>query len=319
MRVIPLISLMVVAAAPAAHAEDDWQLLRNVAAAGRQQALNGTYLHQMNGTLETFHIVREGQGDAMREKRTSLDGPSREIVRKGNELACFAPDKKALNAAKISAMRLFPALLPEDMSEINQSYSLKHVGSDRVAQRDCNLLELRPKDRQRYSLRMCVEPLTSLPLKMVTLSPKGEAVEQFTFTDIDLTGPKDKRAYRPKFAQKFLLRSGGASMPPAGAQVDNDVSGLPNGFHLLRSVQRSLPGQAGKSVRHMVYSDGLVMLSLFVETQPEGARLERSSNLHGAINMATGPQGSYQLTAVGDMPEPAMMGLLKGLKVSLKP
>ena len=58
MRVIPLISLMVVAAAPAAHAEDDWQLLRNVAAAGRQQALNGTYLHQMNGTLETFHIVR---------------------------------------------------------------------------------------------------------------------------------------------------------------------------------------------------------------------------------------------------------------------
>ncbi|UGA40820.1 MucB/RseB C-terminal domain-containing protein [Chromobacterium haemolyticum] len=108
-------------------------------------------------------------------------------------------------------------------------------------------------------------------------------------------------------------------MPQAGAQVDNDVSGLPNGFHLLRSVQRSLPGQAGKSVRHMVYSDGLVMLSLFVETQPEGARLERSSNLHGAINMATGPQGSYQLTAVGDMPEPAMMGLLKGLKVSLKP
>ena len=77
MRVIPLISLMVVAAAPAAHAEDDWQLLRNVAVAGRQQALNGTYLHQMNGTLETFHIAREGQGDATREKRTSLDGPSR--------------------------------------------------------------------------------------------------------------------------------------------------------------------------------------------------------------------------------------------------
>ena len=67
-------------------------------------------------------------------------------------------------------MRLFPALLPEDMSEINQSYSLKHVGSDRVAQRDCNLLELRPKDD---TLRMCVEPLTSLPLKMVTLSPRA--------------------------------------------------------------------------------------------------------------------------------------------------
>ncbi|WP_230370907.1 hypothetical protein [Paludibacterium denitrificans] len=30
-------------------------------------------------------------------------------------------------------------------------------------------------------------------------------------------------------------------------------------------MQRNLPGQTDKSVHHLVYSDGLVMMSLFVE------------------------------------------------------
>nr|WP_197686878.1 MucB/RseB C-terminal domain-containing protein [Chromobacterium sp. ASV5] len=305
----------------AAHAEDDWQLLRNAAAAGRQQALNGTYLHQMNGMMETFHIVRSGQGDATREKRTSLDGLSREIVRKGNELTCYAPDKKALMAAKISAMRLFPALMPEDMSDISRSYTIKRAGADRVAQRDCNWLDVRPKDKQRYAMRMCVESLTALPLKVITLSPRGDAVEQFTFTEVALNGPKDKKAYRSRFPQKFLLRS--ATTPPASAPADaaalqGEVSGMPAGFRLLRSVQRSLPGQADKTVRHLVFSDGLVMLSVFVEPVVDGGKVERSGNLHGAINMATGPEGDYQLTAVGDMPEQAMLGMIKNLRINGK-
>jgi sigma-E factor negative regulatory protein RseB len=49
--------------------------------------LSGTYLHQMNASLETYRIVRAGSGDNIQEKRTSLDGPSREIIRKGLELS----------------------------------------------------------------------------------------------------------------------------------------------------------------------------------------------------------------------------------------
>ncbi|AXE32930.1 transcriptional regulator [Chromobacterium phragmitis] len=319
MRVVPLIGVLMLGAACAAHAEDDMQLLRNVGNAGRQQPLDGTYLHQMNGTLETFRIVRQGQGDNVREKRTSLDGPTREVVRKGRELTCFAPDKRALMACKISAMRLFPALLPDDLEDVNRSYVLKRTGYDRVAQRDCQWLDLQPRDATRYTMRMCIDPSTYLPLKVMTLSPRGDAVEQFTFTEVQLSGIKDKRAYVSKLSKRFLLRSGASGGAAEAASQQGELSGLPQGFRVLRSVQRVLPGMGGKPVRHVVLSDGLVMLSVFVEPPPpEHARLERVGNLHGAINMATSYQGDTQLTAVGDMPQTAMMALLKGLRVNGK-
>lgn len=319
MRVVPLIGVLMFGAACAAHAEDDMQLLRKVGNASRQQALDGTYLHQMNGMLETFRLVRQGQGGNVREKRTSLDGPPREVVRNGGELTCYAQDKRALMACKISAMRLFPALLPDDVDDIARSYVLKRTGTDRVAQRDCQWLDLQPRDPQRYTMRMCVEPTTYLPLKMITLSPRGDSVEQFTFTEIELAGVKDKRAYRAKLPQKFLLRSAKA---PTGADPSisqNEITGLPQGFRLLRSAERVLPGTGAKPVRHLVLSDGLVMLSVFVEPPPpENARMERVGNLHGAINMATSYQGDMQLTAVGDMPQTAMMALLKGMHLNAK-
>ncbi len=318
MRLTQLSGVCLMGVAVLAHADDDWLVVKKVAAAARQQPLNGTYLHQMNSSLETFRIVRSGSGDNIQEKRTSLDGPSREIIRKGLELTCYAPDAKSLSAAKVSAMRLFPALLPDDIGNIAQSYSIKRFGKDRVAQRDCNWLELKPKDSKRYMLRMCVEPASFLPLKVITQNAAGEVVEQFTFTEIELQGPKDKGAFRPQYKQNYVLRSASAPAMTLDADAPSEVSGMPSGFKLLRAVQRTLPGQAERTVRHMVFSDGLVMLSLFIEPQADG-RPERAVNLHGAVNMATAEQGDYLVTLVGDLPEPTMLAMIRNLKIALKP
>ncbi|UTH73708.1 MucB/RseB C-terminal domain-containing protein [Chromobacterium sp. IIBBL 290-4] len=316
MRVVPLIGVMMLGAGAAAHAEDDVQLLRNVGNAGLQQQLDGTYLHQMNGMLETFRIVRQGQGDNVREKRTSLDGPSREVVRQGNELTCYASDKRALMACRISAMRLFPAMLPDDVEDISRSYVLKRTGHDRVAQRDCQWLDLQPRDQQRYTLRLCIEPTSYLPLKAITLTPRGDAVEQFTFTNVELVGAKDKKAYKPRLAQKMPIGQGRMMGAGADEAAQSDVTGLPQGFRLLRSAQRVLPGAGNKQVRNMVLSDGLVMLSVFAEPAPsDNAKLERAGNLHGAINMATSYQNDVRLTAVGDLPPTALIALLKGMHI----
>lgn len=318
MRLTQLSGVCLMGVAVLAHADDDWLVVKKVAAAARQQPLNGTYLHQMNSSLETFRIVRSGSGDNIQEKRTSLDGPSREIIRKGQELTCYAPDAKSLSAAKVSAMRLFPALLPEDIGNIAQSYGIKRGGKDRVAQRDCNWFDLKPKDSKRYLLRMCVEPTSFLPLKVITQNAAGDAVEQFTFTEIELQGPKDKSAFRSQYKQNYVLRSASAPAMALDADAPSEVSGMPSGFKLLRAVQRTLPGQAERTVRHMVFSDGLVMLSLFIEPQTEG-RPERAVNLHGAVNMATAAQGDYLVTLVGDLPEPTMMAMIRNLKIALKP
>src|SRR5437879_471096 len=137
-------SLLLGVALAAHAAEDDWQLLRRVGVASHQQPLVGTYFHQTQGTMETFQLVRGGTGPGVTELYQALDGPPREIMRHGNDVTIYAADKAALLAAKFSAMRLFPVVLPEDVSNIQQSYQLKRLDSDRVAQRDCVWLQLKP-------------------------------------------------------------------------------------------------------------------------------------------------------------------------------
>ncbi|MDF0606879.1 MucB/RseB C-terminal domain-containing protein [Neisseriaceae bacterium TC5R-5] len=298
-------------------ASNDWQQLQRIAQTARSQTLTGAYIHQVGSTLETFQLTRTGKGDMLQEKRSSLDGPSREIIRKGGELSCYAPDKKALITAKLSSMRLFPALLPEDMSGINQSYNLQHQGHDRVANRDCDLLELQPKDQQRYSMRLCVDTLTYLPLKIQIFSPSRETVELFAFTKVRLSASKDQKTYQPTLPHKLELRSS-AALANQSTSLNKVISGLPAGFKLIRSVPRKLPGKTHAILHHLVFSDGLVMLSLFIEPALELATQERASNLHGAVNMVTSTQGNYQLTLVADMPGDALLSVIRQLKISNK-
>jgi sigma-E factor negative regulatory protein RseB len=64
-------------------------------------------------------------------------------------------------------------------------------------------------------------------------------------------------------------------------------------------------------------------LSLFIEPvpaeMPSSMRRVQSMNLHGAINMATNSQGDQMLTLVGDMPEPTLASLVRGLRIVSKP
>ncbi|WP_051229381.1 MucB/RseB C-terminal domain-containing protein [Paludibacterium yongneupense] len=310
--------LTVLAATPANG--DDWALLRRVKLAGQQQALSGTYLHQMSGVVESFRIARAGSGDNLVERRESLDGLPREVVRNGDALTSYAPDKHALMAAKVSAMRLFPALSIEDVADLAQSYTLRHLGNDRVAQRDCNWLELHPRDKLRYSVRLCVDPMTAMPLKMVTLGPRNDVVEQFSFAELDLAAPRDKNLLRPHYKMSVQLRGPGPVASPKTPLAPHvEVTGLPAGFHMIRIAWRGLAGANEQPVPQMVFTDGLAMLSLFVEPVPEEGRGERSLNLHGAINLATGIQGNQLLTLVGDMPEQTLSGLVKTLRVVRRP
>ncbi|HJU49859.1 MAG TPA: MucB/RseB C-terminal domain-containing protein [Pseudogulbenkiania sp.] len=319
MRLKHLTAIVCIALPALAHAADDWQTLKKSAQASRNQVLTGTYLHQMSGVVETFHIVRGTGLEGVIELRQSLDGTPREIVRNGNELTGYGPDKKALLAAKVSAMRLFPALLPDDMAGVAESYVLKRLSSDRVAQRECDWFELKAKDKARYGMRLCLDHVSLLPLKIMTLTPAQEPVEQYMFTELDLAAPKDRNQFKPHYPLSLPIRNAGSAVPSSGAGMEGvEVSGLPSGFRLIRAVQRSLPGQAEHPVRHLVYTDGLVMLSLFIEPQAAEPRAERVSMLYGAVAMATANQGGVQLTLVGDLPEASMMSLLKSIRVVQK-
>jgi len=290
------------------------------AQAGRQQPLSGTYLNQMSGALETFQIYRGIVDNQLTERRESLDGLPREILRQGNDITYFAPDARALTAARVSAMRLFPTVLPDNVDNLAASYTLKRLGSDRVARHDCDWYQLKPNDGLRYNQRFCLDSSTGMPLKAVMLLPRSnEVAEQYTFTEVELVAPKDRSAFKPHYKLSYTQRGGaqapaGTVTPPVASPVD--VSGLPTGFKLLRSMERTMP--SGDKARHLMYTDGLVMLSLFVEPQSGDVRPDRATVVQGALSMDSHNVDHLQLTLVGDLPEQSLISVLRSLKVSMK-
>lgn len=315
MRMRNAVAMLWLAAGPA-MAADDWVLLEKAAQAAKQQALVGAYFHQIGSTSESFRLYRAVSGGVLRERRESLDGAPRDIVRSGNDVTCYAPDKDSLAAARVSASKLFPVLLPEDVSVLRAAYTLSRQGQDRVAQKDCQWVQLKPRDNAvRYTQRLCLDKTSQLPLKLVKQEGDGDVAETFSFTELDYTPARPKQlrsGYKLNYAMKMA-----ASQPAAEAEDPGfDVKGLPTGFRLMRSMVRTLPGSADRPVRHMVFSDGLVMLSLFIEPTSSERPAGATHGSQGAISMVSSQAGDYQLTLVGEMPEPGLQAVARALRVN---
>lgn len=302
-----------------AWADADWNLLDRAAQAGRSQVLAGTYTHSVDGDIETFRVYRAKQGQSIRERRVSVDGMARELIRVDNELTCYAPDPKALSLAKVNAIKLFPAILPERSQDLQSTYKLTRGKRDRVAQTDCQWLHLNPKAADmRYSMKVCVEDSTALPLKVVTSDARGGVIEQFSFSDVSLTAPKDRQLLSPNYKNSLAL---GAALATKSDVMtpDYEVKGLPAGFRLLRYAHRALPGSE-RVVSHFVYTDGLAKFSLFVES---GVAAVNASGSHviagpGGIGMVSRQSGNKVLTVVGDLPQAGLNSLIGGVRVSKK-
>lgn len=298
-----------------AYAEDDWSLLRRAAQAGQSQLFSGSYSHQLGGELETFRVYRASEDGQVRERRESLDGLPREIVRHGNELTCYAPDSKSLSAAKLSAVKLFPAVLPEAPGELAVAYTLVRGNMDRVVERDCQWLLLKPREANtRYSQRLCIDPATALPLKTVTLGAKGEVIEQFAFTELVLSAERDKSRLKPRYKQSLPLGRTGST---AVANAPLEVKGMPAGFRLLRYMSRPMPGH-DEAVQHYVYSDGFAKLSLFVETSDAEVPQHPVVVAPNGIGVASRRVGEQLLTVVGDLPEAGLQSVLKNIRLIQK-
>jgi sigma-E factor negative regulatory protein RseB len=109
------------------------------------------------------------------------------------------------------------------------------------------------------------------------------------------------------------VRQGPTSEPAAGALSAYRAAELPPGFHLTVSGAQTLGG-ASVPAAHLVYSDGLATVSVFVEpdaaaqantaatpSAPPEPPLEGLARVGSGFAFSTVVQG-HQVTAVGEVP-----------------
>ena len=298
-----------------AVSQDGLALLKQMASASRRLNYSGTFVYQHSGQNETsriVHFVNPAGGEF--EKLETLDGPAREVIRTNDQVTCYLPDTKTVLIEKRSTRR-FPALLPEQLSGVADNYVVSVTGMDRVAGYDCRVVLLEPKDKLRYGHQFCAEAGSGLPLRSRTLSEKKQLLEAFAFTELKIGGSFSRDQVRSRYAARSKLWKvdhSALAITDVPADTGWSLTRQPTGFKKLTELKRSIAGRAGM-VSHIVYSDGLAAVSVFIEPLPK-ARPVRSLSHQGAVNIYIRPIADHMVTVLGEAPAATVMQIANSLE-----
>jgi sigma-E factor negative regulatory protein RseB len=162
------------------------------------------------------------------------------------------------------------------------------------------MLAIRPHDRFRYGHRIWLDEETSFPLKTEMVGVDGELIEQIKFADISLGDGISKDALSPSMSlENFSWYSEPAHYESVDIDTDWECTDLPSGFRATSTKTEKIPG-AEAPVTHIVYSDGMATVSVFVAEKNDAQIAEKSRV--GASNSYSIQQGDFQITVVGEVP-----------------
>ena len=133
-----------------------------------------------------------------------------------------------------------------------------------------------PKDGMRYGHKLWADTNSGLLLKAQLLNEHNVPIEQFVFTDIEIGVKIERDTMRPTYRPPPPDWETRLSLPGDVVQQDTGwmVKDLPPGFSKIVEGYRTLRGKVGP-VAHLVYSDGLVAVSVFVEPMPQAPQVDR--------------------------------------------
>ena len=87
----------------------------------------------------------------------------------------------------------------------------------------------------------------------------------------------------------------------------------PEGFKLSMHNEKTSPAgsTAGTGfLEHFIYSDGVSMVSIFIEKLAAGTSVQSGPQKIGGVNVYARGAGDYQVTAVGEVPQATVMRMV---------
>jgi len=308
-RLLLLLALVVAADASAQEARS-W--LDKMNRAVEDLNYQGTFVHVLEGTAETLHIIHRNVDGRSGERIVSLDGVGREIIRQDDEVQCILPDRRVVLLEERKDLSPLVSALPSYSAEIEPHYELTLHATARVANRAAQVLEIKPRDEFRYGYMLWLDQETAMPLKSQLINDKGAIVEQILFTEIEIP---DSIAAE---ALAATIDTTGFEMlrPPASSPLAEDIpwraADVPGGFKLSIATQSPIAGSE-TPVEHLVYSDGLATVSVFIEDPNTKAEVREGFSTMGSTNAFSLTLRGRKVTAVGEVPRQTVRTIASSL------
>lgn len=266
---------------------------------------DGTFVYLHNDRLEAMRIIHRMDAGGQRERLVSLTGSAREVLRDDKSVTCIMPDNKSVMVGQSRPRQLFP-VVPRDLDSASPFYTLEDVGDDRMAGYNARVIAITPRDGFRYGYRFWIDKATHMLLKSDLTGVDGEIIEQLMFTRLVIGSDIPADDLQPSLTgdgyawhrQEDIHRaaSGDASGEPGWA-----VGKLPGGFRLTNFQHKRMREERGDA-EHMVFTDGLATVSVYVEQTPADQSGFTGLSSMGAMNAYRVMLEDSQVTVVGEVP-----------------
>jgi sigma-E factor negative regulatory protein RseB len=312
-RLGTLIAVLGAMAATAAYAGDGtadearaW--LERMSKALATRNYDGRFVHLVGGRAENMRIIHSVTGGSVSERLISLDGSGREIVRTEDEVVCYLPDRRTVLVEKRRGGGSLLSAVPTYSDELQNYYTLSAPGETRILGRAAQFVVVQPRDRLRYGYRLWLDRETAIPLKSQLCDREGRVIEQIVFSDLRTPPSIDASLLRTSIDTegfRWIRQDAPARRAAETGSIEMSwmVVNPPEGFRVTVTRVQSF---AGSTAQHLVLSDGLASVSVFIEprasqsaqAQPAGPEVSR---LGSALAYST-EADDHRITAVGEVP-----------------
>ena len=277
---------------------------------------SGTFVYQNSAFSETSRILHLVAGGRELERIEVLDGSPREVVRSNDEIKCYMPESHTLIIEKRSQQRSFPALAPAALAGLGDYYVVRKGPVGRVADRESQSIVLEPKDDLRYGRQFWADSRSGLLLKAALLNERGESIESFSFTQLQIGGVIEEEALKSRYATRsndWLVRNVRATQSrgeDAAWQFKTMLPGFSKRAGMLRGPRPDL-----SESMHLMFSDGLAAISVFIEPlRKQDKQSELGMMSMGATNVYRRIVGDHLVVLMGEVPQASLKKFGDGIE-----
>lgn len=318
-----LIACVLSVPARAGDADDAREWLERMSRALSNQNYDGRFVHLSGSRTEMMRIVHRVDKGKVGERLVSLDGSGREVIRNETEVVCYLPDKRTVLVEKRTDNRSLLAALPSYSKDLGEHYSLEKLGKVvRLMGRKTQTVLVKPRDQYRYGYRLVLDQETAMPLRSQLFDRDGRVVEQIVFAELNLRDRIPAEELKPSVAaENFrVLRQDQESPRLAGTPAAGgsrtaagwDVLRPPAGFRMAAWRLQAIAGST-TPVLHLVYSDGLASVSVFIEPLDAAVERMRGVTRVGAASVLSRELEGRQVTVLGEVPAATVEAIAAGL------
>ena len=285
------------------------QTLVRMVDASRTLSYRGIATYEQGGTERTVSVMRAMRGGRQLERLEYLDGPRRELIRKGKRGDCDPMADRLLKGGVVPGGHAA-------LERFADHYRASFQDDDRVAGRVVKQIYLEPRDSYRYGHLLGVDAVSGLLLEDLVLDAREGIIERFKFANVEIGASIDETASEPRSGSHTVVVAASCVRPATPPELEGvaptwEAAWVPPGFVLIDPPQLS-PGDA----QEMHYTDGLGAFSVFIA--PERVPLREVEVRRGAtvvyLRHWRDASRSFVISVVGELPAPVAKRIAEGVR-----